>query len=495
MIEQAASRNRSASVVDLTFALALAALTLLFSRALLNSDGDAARHLVIGRHIWSHGPRFADPFSFSRAGEPFLAYEWLSQAAYAGAHGLAGLPAVAFLAALLIAGSLALVVAWVRRQTGDPWLAFMTGTAAAVLTYPHWLARPHLFSYLMLAALLHALGSARRALWIGLLFLAWANLHPGFLYGIVILAILLTGQLLEDYRSGAPRPPLGLRFLPLAVAVLASLGNPFGWTLHAHAVAWIGSTTVGYLNEFLPLDIVSGYGFLYLGVVGLLIAGFAMQRQAVGWDVVLVFWAAFIAGLLSRRNAPLFAVFTLPLTVRALAPLIQGISWPWLRTIRGEFRRSDRPGWKASGLVTLALIALVGIDARAKTIDILPARFSPAVFPAHAIRTARELGLSGRLLSRYDWGGFVLYSWPEQRLFIDSMADFFGDELIGRHSTMARAAPGWDTLLDEYAISLVLFSPDVPLVAKLKQTAGWRVAHEDAVAVLLVRDSITSQPQ
>ena len=483
----------SASVVDLTFAISLGAIVLLFSRAMLNGDGDPARHIVIGRHIWSHGPRFSDPFSFSRAGEPFLAYEWLSQAAYAGAHALAGLPGVALLAGLLIAASLALVVAWVRRAGGDPWLALVTGATAALLTYTHWLARPHLFSYVGLAALLHLTVRPRRELWIGTLFLLWANLHPGFLYGLIILTVLQSGAVVEDLRRGVKGMAALSAYLPVAAAGAASLVNPFGWTLHAHAIGWLGSTTVGYVDEFLPLELLTGYGVLYLAVVGLLITGFARQRRWVGWPVVLVFWAAFIAGLLARRNAPLFALFALPLTVRALTPVVRTVRWNWLRTMRAEFARSDRPGWAISRFVVIALLVLVAVDSRVTAVDVLPARFSPAVFPADAVATARELGLEGRLLSKYEWGGYLLYTWPGQRIFIDSMADFFGDELIGEYSTMARGAAGWQELMDKHGVSLVLMAPDMLLVAQLKQADDWNVIHEDDVAVLLARSDVTPQ--
>ena len=135
--------GQRASVVGLSFAVVASVAAFLGNAKLLNGDGDLIRHVVIGQYILRHGPRFADPFSFSRPGEPFLAYEWLSQVAYASTHAIAGFPGVVALAAVLIGSAIALVVAYVRRTGGDPWLATVTGAAAAILTQPHWLARPH----------------------------------------------------------------------------------------------------------------------------------------------------------------------------------------------------------------------------------------------------------------------------------------------------------------------------------------------------------------
>jgi hypothetical protein len=71
------------------------------------------------------------------------------------------------------------------------------------------------------------------------------------------------------------------------------------------------------------------------------------------------------------------------------------------------------------------------------------------------------------------------------------MADF-GDELIGKYSTMARAARGWRDTMAEFDIAIVLFPRTVPLVAELRQSAGWRVVHEDSVAVLLARTDVVA---
>ena len=72
--------GRRASVVGIAFAVTVLGVALFGHGRLINGDGDLARHLVTGRAILRHGPRFADPFSFTRPGESFLAYEWLSQA-------------------------------------------------------------------------------------------------------------------------------------------------------------------------------------------------------------------------------------------------------------------------------------------------------------------------------------------------------------------------------------------------------------------------------
>jgi hypothetical protein len=487
--------SAKASVVDLTFAMWVVAIPLLYHDRLLSGDGDLVRHIVIGRHILETGPRFADPFSFSRAGEPFLAYEWLSQITYASVHGLFGLAGVALLAALLIASALALVVAYIRRAGGDPGLAFVTGAVAAVLTYGHWLARPHLFTFVGTAALLHLLGTPRRILWLAPLFALWANLHPGFLYGLTMIAVWSVGSAIEDLLAGVrPRAVASRLAAPFALALGGSLINPFGWTLHLHALAWMGSETARLVSEFMPLEVRSPNGLFFLAVVGAVVVGLAAQRKWVGWPMLLVFGAGVVAALAIRRNAALFALFALPLAARSLTPVVRELpSWA-LGRMRAEFERSDATGWRVGAAATALVATLLFIDARVDRVTLVPAEFSPAEFPVAAVANAREAGLQGRLLSHWTWGGYVLKHWPGQLLFVDSMADFFGDDLVREYTQLHHALPGWKERLASRDFSLVLFPPDVPLVGQLRRAPGWHVAHEDDVAVLFVRTGDTDPP-
>ena len=83
--------------------------------------------------------------------------------------------------------------------------------AAAVLSAAHWLARPHLFTMLAVVLLLELLERrGRRTLWpYFLLFVVWANLHGGFFYGCITIAIYAVGELLEA-RLSTGRGPRGL---------------------------------------------------------------------------------------------------------------------------------------------------------------------------------------------------------------------------------------------------------------------------------------------
>ncbi len=78
------------SLPDFVFVVLALIVPLARGGPLLNSDGDLARHLRVGEYILTHGLLHQDVFSFTKAGEAFVGYEWLSEVAYALVYRLRG---------------------------------------------------------------------------------------------------------------------------------------------------------------------------------------------------------------------------------------------------------------------------------------------------------------------------------------------------------------------------------------------------------------------
>ena len=109
----AAARPFEPAPLLIAFAvLALAA----FSPAALN-DGDTWTHVATGQWILAHGavPR-VDPFSFTFAGQPWTAHEWLSEVLMALAYHAAGWSGVALLTGVAAATA---VFVMARRAARD----------------------------------------------------------------------------------------------------------------------------------------------------------------------------------------------------------------------------------------------------------------------------------------------------------------------------------------------------------------------------------------
>ena len=174
-----------AAIATALFALAT------FSPAVL-SDGDTFSHLATGEWIIVHGaaPR-ADPFSHSMPGAPWVAHEWLSEVLLALAFRLAGWSGVVLLTgAAAAAAALIVGLSAARELRGAPLIATV-GLGLGLMT-ASLLARPHMLALPIAAAWSAGLIAARdrgRAppLALAALMTAWANMHGGFIFGLILI--------------------------------------------------------------------------------------------------------------------------------------------------------------------------------------------------------------------------------------------------------------------------------------------------------------------
>ena len=503
----ASSPNRlRASLVDLTFGIWAAALCFALSSRVLNSDGDLPRHVVMGRHILEDGVRITDTFSHTRAGSPFLAYEWGSQVVLAAVHAAGGLAAVLVFAALWIAAVYALLVRFLLRRGVDPMLAYLAAIAAALLGSAHWSARPHLFTFAAVVLLLHWIepreapprprgrGATIGLLGAGVLFAVWANVHPGFVLGLAVLGAAAAGSFIESRLRAAEEAARwrgrAVYFAAgLLIAAAATLATPFGVGLHLHIIELLANPfLMSETDEFQRLDLVSVYGAVFLLVLALAAAGLVRGRTRPSFDRIAVVLLLLAGAFTARRNIPLFGLIGVPLLALLLDRAWRGVRARALANARTVFEEGERiatPGryipWIAGAFVVLGLAS-----GRIESVRLLPEEFDSRTFPVAAVAEARAAGLEGRIFNEFTWGGYLLYAWPEQRIFIDGMTDFFGEELARSYLRILRLAPGWEAELERYDVSIAILPPEAPLAGALGARA-WRSWYTDETATILLR--------
>ena len=144
-------------------------------------DSDAGWHIRNGEAILATGhlPR-TDPYSFTRAGQPWFAWEWAADVAVGAIHRAAGLRGVALFYGVAIAAG---VWMWFRLH----WAMggnFLIACAMAPLLLStcniHWLARPHVLGWLFLLRVVWWC-ERRGPLWVlAVLMVVWANVHASF---------------------------------------------------------------------------------------------------------------------------------------------------------------------------------------------------------------------------------------------------------------------------------------------------------------------------
>jgi hypothetical protein len=488
------SRRAGPSLFDIIFVIWVVVIPVGFGSRLINSDGDMARHIRLGEAILDRGalPQ-ADFFSHTMAGRPFIAFEWGSEVVYALAYRVAGLPGVAVLAGLVLALTYALVARFLIRRGGDPLLAYFVSMAAAVLSAAHWLARPHLFTMLGVVLLIELLERrGRRTLWPWFaFFVVWANLHGGFFYGCITIAIYAVGELLEARLArGEERAEWLARArhhaAALGLALLASLVNPNGFRNLAHVAGFFGNTGIlRYTQEFMSPDFHTVNGKIFLLVLLAVVAILALTRRRPTLPVLLLLLANLAFALISQRNIELFALVALPLL--ALTYDAEWRALPVLRRAKEVFQREHAGAYSGVGAAVcaglLGGVALAG--GRVGGIELVPDRFDPTIFPVKAVAKARVERLHGTMYNYFIWGGYLLHQWPEQKVFIDGGTDHYGEKLFAEYIQVWNLDPGWREVMDRWKIDLALIPPGSRLADELVRDQGWGQWYCDSTAVIL----------
>jgi hypothetical protein len=472
--------------------------------SLLNGDGDLGRHLTLGRYILeNHVIPTRDVFSHTLAGQPLAPHEWLSEVLFALSYRIAHLDGVVWLCAVLIATTFAVLYRHAVRRSGSRVLSLAFVLLAVGATRLHWLARPHLFTMLMVVVWTDGLerlrtGRLRRWWLLPILMLLWANLHGGFIAGFLIWAAYGAGYLWERWKEtggGSTAPPgLGRRLVNVGVAsLLVSFLNPVGWRVWTTLLGFVGNRyLVSHTVEYLPPDLrePGSWPFLVMIALSAVLLPRIRKHLPPAWVLLLAGWTAL--GLFGARNIPLYALVATPILAEAAGGRRRGdvdARGVWGLEARLAATEASLRGhlWPMLATLLLALVLASGVPA-----DFAGQgnRFDPSAFPVEAVDWIEANPVQGRVFNYFTWGGYLLYRlWPRETVFIDGQTDFYGEALTREYENVLELEDGWRDVLRRYRVDWVLMPASSKLALALKSDPGWRLAHEDSTADVLVRAS------
>jgi hypothetical protein len=494
------------SPADVVFGITLFVATVVRGWFAINSDGDLPRHLRVGSEILSHGLFFTDRFSWTMYGQPFVPYEWGSEVLYTLAHRWAGLPGVILLMGIAIAAAYALLYRLMVKLGMDPLLAMLTSIAAAAAGSFHWLARPHVFSYVAVVGLMALLEVTSREsrvarpvtrdprlLLVLALFAIWANLHAGFLFGLVLIGMYLVGHVLErlvPLEAERRESRLKRDALLFVAALLGTCINPSGPGVIVHVSSYFQKGwLVDITNEMQSPDFhgVIGRTFLLLLLVCLAILARSGRRPS--WQRLIVFLGTTAFALESKRHIALWALTGFPLVMLHANSWWNSTSWAPFARVRDGIARGAQQARAGLWSLVLAVILMI-VAARGGflgSISVMPDHFDPMTFPVRVVERARAAGVQGRMFNDFAQGGYILYAWPEQRVFIDGQSDFYGVPLTKLYMSIRQAEHGWERRLDSLGVGLILIPDATQLGRALIGSPEWILADSSDGAALYGR--------
>lgn len=472
---------------------ALFAISLFTMAVRETRDADMWWHLRTGDVIVNEGIPRQDLFSFTVPGNEWITHEWLSEVIMWLTYQAGGLTGLMLMFAGLVAAAY-LLIYW--RCEGKPYLAAFVVLLAVLASAPLWGVRPQVFNILFTAMFVFLVEGykddkigRRTLLLIPVFTIIWANLHSGYLLGIVLLVSYVAGESLQlrfgrrDTR-GLDKGKIRTLALVTAASFLLAVINPNGPRLWIYPFFTLGSGAMqAYIQEWQSPNFHVSIFWPFAIMLGIGLTSLILSKRRLALTDVLLFIGTGAAGLISVRHIPIFAIVTSPIIARYLLASLEGTQLYPVLSGKLTTRMTGRLhvlNWLV--LLVALIVAITWVSNKVLENDSAVEEH----FPVEAVDYLERSGLGDQKgYNSYNWGGYLI--WRGIPVFVDGRADVYGDEFLHHYRLTFDLTSSWQEPLDEFDVDYVLIESSNSLSTLLTVSDQWRRAYGDDVATIYLR--------
>jgi hypothetical protein len=444
-------------------------------------NGDFYLSLVSGRLVAQHG--FVDqyPFATIAKGGTWLNQQWLSELAFFRISQVLGTTGLTVLYAVLITTPLALLL-WLCRRKG--WAMLIAVTA---FYFPGLLAVIHpraagftVVIFSLLVALLAVVWRARSASapergprwWVAVaivvLFALWANLHGGFIAGLLLLGLATIGFAIDHWRGIPGTLPLSriaaLGLLAVLAAVTVTISTPLGAAIWSYLLSFqnqaISTASTEWQSAFGdPLAIV------YLGLATIFAAWMWVRSPRPRRATTLLVTAGFLV----------FAGYSIRNIVFVGPVLALQVAWTAPNRRPGPMRMPVAIAGSVAAAATLVWAAILGPARDDPTLGFPVADYAIAHPPKH-----------GRIVTYAGVGSYINWRSPETRVVLNGWLEHFTpQELRDNYGVLRARAPDLRAALRRLKAGAVI--AHVSSAIRALEAAGFQPIFSTPEGTYLVR--------
>lgn len=420
---------------------------------------DFGWHLVNGQHILHNNINYHDTYSYAAPGFLWINHSWLSDILYASVFRIGGYTLLAIVFAAI--WSVALVLA------SKKYLIIPT-IIAAIALLPYADIRPMAWTVLLLVLLLRIVqGKPSYKIWfVPLLFLVWANLHGGFLVGLIVLTFW-------QFTTKTKLP-----WWTIGLCWLAPLLNPYGLGLYALTIRTItNSATHRHIGEWRWLFLPTTTWLYMIAWVGSYIF---FDRHKLK-NLLSIPWLLLVTALSGYRNGPLFVVGGLEAFENYYLKLI------------ARFKTFKMPTPEMF-LVGTFVVLFGAVYASVAYQQIFPITQRDSRFPIQSVNYLQDHPCSSNIFNSGDYGGYLEWKLPGKKTFIDGRMDvieYRGQNMLERYIEILNDSSFRSSQFSELNVQCVLVKPQdnrgsAGIVDDL-QASGWQTVVSNKQEILLIK--------
>lgn len=451
-------------------------------------------HLKLGESIFNtHALMATDQFSHTAIGNPIVVTGWFFDLVLYFLFDQLGPLGVKAL------GALTMCLCWlfsyksIRLFLDNKDTSAVIATAALALVTITLLPRPHLFTNVGIAALLYLMlrhmktGKLSSLLWLIPLFAAWANLHNGFITGLLLIGVFFASAVADKIwplsssvsHSG---DLLTFRFALIFLAAFAATAiNPYGFSLYPELLSLTARATQSGVREWQSMDFRSLPGAIALALMIVYMVMLALTNRLRSWVMLLVPLATMAAMLTSTRNAPFWSLTFAPFFAILLGEILSKRNDDTSSSqIQNSLTKSVSPAVARTVnsvlLFTVLAIAIVT---------------SPIVSKYHHQKSRQNLAIGAtdfllgnvpdaRLFNQYGSGGYIIWKANGRfPVFIDGRYAPYSNEIIGDYLEAIDGTENALSHLAKYDVEVAVIQREGPLVSLLELSSKYRRVYLD----------------
>jgi hypothetical protein len=482
------------SIADIFF-ISITFFLFFQSKAKLLGDGDTGYHIRAGEYIIrTHSVPKYDLFSYHTPSLPWTAHEWLSEVIMALIHSWFGLSGIVAFFAFLLALTIYLIFKILRRYHIDLFLSIVITGMVLITSQLHWLARPHLFSFLLMVITHYLLecwyrDRMNRLYLLPAIMLLWVNLHGGFAGGFILMGAYLIGTLTKvlPWSSTPPamRRKLGQLGLAIAASLIVCLVNPQGYRILMFPFKLVTDTFImDHVAEFLSPDFHEWMPFKHFLL--LLMATCALSRRTLDATELVLILIFTDMSLYSARYIPLFAFVAAPILARSANESLEALRGGWAERFRQHSKKIAQIDSRTSGYLWPAVTVL--IVAAATFSGKFPHSFDEEIKAVAACEFLMKERISGNMFNNDEFGDYLIYrSHPRYKVFLDGRSDMYGTPVLKEYYEVINFRKGWHDILDKYKVTLIFYDSNSGLSRFLLRDPEWVLIYSDKVANIFVQ--------
>lgn len=366
-----------------------------FLKAKVFLDPDFGWSLRLGELILKNGIPKTDPFSYTMSSYPYVDYEWLTHIGMAKLYSLAGYNSLVLLFTFIAISSIIICV-----LDSDSRFAPLQILFASATLFSYFGVRSQVVSWLFFAILSKTVIDdtwwRRYKYFLPALFLLWANMHGGFIVGLIVLFVAaIQKRNVQD-------------IVIILLTILVTLVNPYGLRLWREV--WISTTDLPirlFIIEWRPI-------IFSITAVGLLSIAYSLSfiihyRKKYKFYEILLCVLMLAAAFSSARNIPLFLIFALILMKKGVRSFSLEVS----KNRQNLFR------FNLVYVFFLVIVSVLVVVQVRKDYLAATTRREEAYYPRQAVSYLANHLPKGQIFSSYEWGGYLDWKLPPKRVFID----------------------------------------------------------------------------